>query len=143
MLFSDIVGFTSICSTATPFMVVNMLECLYNKFDAYCGQLDIYKVSNVFISFFFTMNSHRFPSSTVTLEREGTFPREHIYNDCKSAIISIPCNGITQTVGTPRKNRNEIVFNYLKIFFNLRQYFIYNSFCDICKANKSIRAIRF
>lgn len=45
MLFSDIVGFTSICSTATPFMVVNMLECLYNKFDAYCGHLDIYKVS--------------------------------------------------------------------------------------------------
>jgi guanylate cyclase soluble subunit alpha len=47
MLFSDIVGFTSICSGATPFMVVNMLECLYNKFDAYCGHLDIYKVSDI------------------------------------------------------------------------------------------------
>ena len=44
MLFSDIVGFTSICSTATPFMVITMLQDLYTKFDTYCGQLDVYKV---------------------------------------------------------------------------------------------------
>ncbi|XP_046432246.1 head-specific guanylate cyclase isoform X2 [Neodiprion fabricii] len=44
MLFSDIVGFTAICSTATPMMVINMLQNIYEKFDIYCGQLDVYKM---------------------------------------------------------------------------------------------------
>ncbi|XP_018573701.1 head-specific guanylate cyclase-like, partial [Anoplophora glabripennis] len=43
MLFSDIVGFTSICSTATPMMVINMLQNLYNQFDIFCGHIDVYK----------------------------------------------------------------------------------------------------
>jgi len=44
MLFSDIVGFTAICSTATPLEVITMLQSLYNQFDQLCGLLDVYKV---------------------------------------------------------------------------------------------------
>ena len=47
MLFSDIVGFTSICSSATPFQVISMLESLYKVFDEFCGVFDVYKGTNV------------------------------------------------------------------------------------------------
>ena len=45
MLFSDIVGFTSICSSCSPMDVINMLSSLYTNFDHCCGELDVYKVS--------------------------------------------------------------------------------------------------
>lgn len=49
MLFSDIVGFTSICATATPMMVIAMLEDLYSVFDIFCEELDVYKVNFIVI----------------------------------------------------------------------------------------------
>jgi len=47
MLFSDIVGFTSICSRCSAMEVISLLGDLYVEFDRKCGIFDVYKVETI------------------------------------------------------------------------------------------------
>ncbi|XP_074660375.1 soluble guanylate cyclase 88E-like [Tubulanus polymorphus] len=47
VLFSDVVGFTTICSKITPLQVVTMLNSMYTKFDTLSEKHRVYKVETI------------------------------------------------------------------------------------------------
>ena len=44
ILFSDVVGFTRICSQISPMEVVSMLNAMYTQFDQLSEEHSVYKV---------------------------------------------------------------------------------------------------
>ncbi len=77
MLFSDLVGFTAICSTATPLQVITMLNTLYTEFDSCCGWLDVYKVSTLLSTPSCTPVMHSTLPYTITIMLHQSYTTLH------------------------------------------------------------------
>ncbi|CAI5449571.1 unnamed protein product [Caenorhabditis angaria] len=74
VMFSDIVGFTTICSSSTPLEVVNMLNNIYSKFDDAINKNKAYKVETIGDAYMIVSGIP---------EENGN---EHIANICNTAL---------------------------------------------------------
>ncbi|CAF0741352.1 unnamed protein product [Brachionus calyciflorus] len=59
LLYSDIVGFTNICSSAQPIEIIEMLKRLYTDFDNVIGLLDVYKIETIGDAYIVAGGLHR------------------------------------------------------------------------------------
>ncbi|PIC35311.1 hypothetical protein B9Z55_014705 [Caenorhabditis nigoni] len=74
VMFSDIVGFTTICSSSSPLEVVSMLNSIYSKFDDAINKYAAYKVETIGDAYMIVSGIP---------EENGN---EHIRNICNTAL---------------------------------------------------------
>ncbi|XP_014663659.1 PREDICTED: soluble guanylate cyclase 88E-like [Priapulus caudatus] len=98
ILFSDVVGFTKICSKITPMEVVSMLNAMYTKFDMLIEMHKVYKVRRASIH-----------SGTVVAGVVGIkMPRYCLFGDTVNTASRMESNGEPMMVHISETTKNEL-----------------------------------